>query len=211
MKLLLFALCMLLLTTSWATQHSYAETNLQEGCGRLDKTAPPLFISFESEAEKVWANSKYQRGILLRLNNNSNCVITLTISAGTVDPNESVQLPSNVLIREGKLVRLPDAPIPSPSSGKTVGLYYFTAYQGKGSLVIDNDFHARDHISLYAGEHVFFTVPLKNLKSGGRILVPFNYTWDANTYIVDTRGYSVEAVEHYLTFDPERLPKNILK
>ena len=210
MNLRLLFLCVVLplLTTSSVTQQSYAESNPQAGCSRLDKNNPPLFISFERRSEKVWANSKYQRGLLLRVNNNSNCAITLTIAAGTTGEGQP-ELSPNFTIRDGKMVRKPATPIPSPTSGKTVGLYYLTAYHGEGALVLDNDFHARDHIDLYAGEHIFFEVPLKNLQRGGRILVPFNYKWDANTNLVD--GYSVEASEHYLTFDPERLTKDILK
>jgi hypothetical protein len=214
MNLLLLFLCAVLslLTNSSLTQHSSAEPNALAGCDRLEKNSPPLFISFEREAEKVWANHKYQPGLVLRVNNNSNCVITLRMAAGSTE-EQFVALPSDLRIRDGKLVRLPEAPIPSRSSGKIVGLYYLTHYQGEDALVEDNDFHAINSIDLNSDEHVFFGVPLKSLKRGGRILVPFNYKWyrNGNECLGDTPDCSARATEHYLNFDSKRLPKEILK
>jgi hypothetical protein len=198
---------------SFLPPRSFAQQSLvpQGGCVALDKNSPPLFISFESRDDKVWAGDKYEKGVLLRLNNNSTCVISLTAPPGVIR-----DIPPNFGIKNGKLVRLPDIRIGSVRNGEKVGLYYLMKYPGKASLVLEGDFHVRDTIYLKGGDHIFFSVPLKNFRRHGQLLVPFNYDWDSDNaayIIVETNGskQGYEVVEHYLTFVPERLPDGILK
>ena len=185
------------------------ESNVRQGgCVALDVTSPPLFISYERRDEQAWDGRNYVSGVLLRLNNNSNCVISLTTPPGY--PRE---LPPTFGYKNGKRVRLPDARIGSIKSGTKVSLYYLTKYPVDASLVFTGDFHVRDSIYLNNGDYIFFSVPLKNFKRNGRVLVPFTYDWDNGkpALVLNTDGTFDEAVEHYLTFGPERLPKDLLK
>ena len=180
----------------------------QGGCVALDKKNPPLFVSYERRDDKAWDGRNYVDGVLLKLNNNSNCVISFI-----APPGYSGATPPTIGFKDGKLARLPDARIGSVKSGTTVGLYYLTKYPGEASLVLTGDFHVRETVYLNNGDYMLFSVPLKNFKRGGHVLVPFNYDWESgnDAYVVDTLGFLVEAVEHYLVFDPERLPPSVLK
>jgi hypothetical protein len=180
----------------------------QGGCVALDKKSPPLFVSYERRDDHARNGHNYVPGVLLRLNNNSNCVLSLT-----VPPGYAREVPPIFGFKNGKRVRLPDVRIGSIKSGTNVELYYLTKYPGDESLYLDADFHVRDTIYLNGGDFIFFSVPLKNFKRNGRVLVPFTYDWDSDkgTYVPDTRGVLVGAVEHYLVFQPTRLPPEILK
>jgi hypothetical protein len=146
-------------------------------------------------------------GALLRLNNNSNCVISLTAPPGY--PRE---VPPTFGIKDGKLVRLPDVRIGSIKSGEKVQLYYLTKYPGDEWLCLDGDFHVRDTIFLNNGDYILFSIPLKNFKRGCQVLVPFHYDWDTDSVVGRTRMKQVfKTVKHHLTFDPERLPPDMLK
>lgn len=176
----------------------------QGGCVALDKNKPPLFVSYERPDDRAWDGRTYVIGVLLRLTNNSNCVISLTAPPGY--PRE---VPPTSGIKDGKMVRLPDVRIGSIKSGEKVELYYLTKYPGDESLYLDRDFHVRDTIYLNNGDYILFSVPMKNFKLHGRVLVPFHYDWDSAIapFVVEgkRRKQAYEAVKHYLIFDHERL------
>jgi hypothetical protein len=134
----------------------------------------------------------------------------------TAPPGYPREVPPTFGFKDGKYVRLPDVRIGSIESGSKVTLYYFTKYPGDESLYLDADFHVRDTISLNIGYHIFFSVPLKNFKRGGHVVVPFNYDWDsgiAPSFIVNENGMKrgFLAVKHYLLFEADQLPKDILR
>jgi hypothetical protein len=134
----------------------------------------------------------------------------------TAPPGYAGEVPPTFGFKEGKRIRLSDVRIGSIESSSTVDLYYLTKYPRDESLYVDGDFHVRDTISLNNGYHIFFRVPLKNFKRGGYVLVPFNYDWDstiAPNFIFDENGMkrAFQAVKHYVLFEPDRLPKEILK
>ena len=179
----------------------------QGGCVALNKNRPPLFLSYERQDDKAWDGRRYVFGALLRLNNNSNCVISLT-----APPGYAREVPPTLGIKNGKLVRLPDVRIGSIKSGAKVELYYLTEYPGDETLHVDGDFHVRDTIFLNNGDYIFFSVPLKNFKRGGHVLVPFNYDWDTDSFSKGSRMKLLyRTTQHYLVFDPEQLPPEILK
>jgi len=179
----------------------------QGGCVALNKNKPPLFLSYERQDDKAWDGRNYVTGILLRLNNNSNCDISLTAPPGYVR-----EVPPTLGIKDGKLVRLSDVRIGSIKSGAKVELYYLTEYPGDKSLYVDGDFHVIDTIFLNNGDYIFFSVPLKNFKRGGQVLVPFNYDWDTDSFLEGSRMKVLfRTTQHYLIFDPEQLPPEILK
>jgi hypothetical protein len=195
---LLPALAILLISYQCAAQEA---TIRPGGCVALDKKNPPLFISYERPDDKAWDGFDYVAGALLRLNNNSNCVISLTAPPGY--PRE---VPPTWGFKDGKRVRLPEMRIGSIKSGTTVDLYYLTKYPNEASLVLVGDFHVIDELFLNNGDFIFFSVPLKTFKRDGQVRVPFIYEWESGT-----PGFSVLAVEHYLVFDRERLPQDVLK
>ena len=178
------------------------------GCTALDKTRPALYISFESTTDKVWAGDRYEKGVLLRVSNNTDCEISLV-----VPPDVGREVPPTFGVRGGKLVRLPDVRIGSVKNGANLSLYYLTKYPGEETLFIGGDFHVyRDTVYLNGGDHIFFSVPLRNFKRRGQVLVPFNYEWESgDAAYVKADGVWVEAVKHYLTFGFERLPKEVLR
>ena len=203
-----------LIGISFPSQKSVAQEGSvpQAGCSALDKGKPPLFISFESLDEKAWAGDKYEKGILLRMNNNSNCTISFSAGYG-----EAPKVPPNFVIRNGKMVRQPDVKIGSLTNGQRVSLYYLTKYPNKKLLVIGGfGGHMLETVYLNGGDYVFFSVPLKNFQKDGEILLPYNYDWDegeAPQIITEKDGSKrrYETVEHYLRFVPQQIPEGILK
>jgi hypothetical protein len=198
-----------LLATSLLAQQTGAQpaSAPQGGCAALDKKNPPLFLSYERADNHAWDGHDYVDGVLLRLNNNSNCVISLIAPPGY--PRE---VPPTWGFKEGKRIRLPEVRIGSIKSGTNVELYYLTKYPGDESLYLDSDFHVRDTIYLNNGDFIVFSVPWKNFKRKGRVLVPFKYDWEGdNTYVPDMRGMLVDTVEHYLVFDSSLIPPAVSK
>jgi hypothetical protein len=184
----------------------------QAGCSAIDKSKPPLFISFESLTAKAWAGDDYEKGVLLRLSNNSNCTVSFSASY-----HEAPRVPPTFVFRNGKMVRQPDVKFGSLTNGQRASLYYLTKYPGKESLVIGGfGGDMLETVYLNGGDYVFFGVPLRNFKKGGEILLPYNYDWDegeASQIITERGGYKqrYETVEHYLRFVSGQLPDNALR
>ena len=183
----------------------------QGGCSVLDRSKPPLFISFESPTGKAWAGGSNGKGVLLRLTNNTNCTVSITADYGTAPSN-----PSAVVIRGGKIVRPPDVRFGSVRNGQRVCLSYFTKYPKQQHPVIGCASHLVETAYLNGGDYVFFDVPLMNFRKGGEIFVPYNYEWDEGeaSEIVTEKGGNkrrFQTVEHHLRFAPEQLPENFLR
>jgi hypothetical protein len=184
----------------------------QTGCAGLDKSKPPLFISYEQPVDKAWAGNKYARGVLLRLNNNSNCAISFSAAYG-----ESPRVPPNFVIRNGKLVRQPDVRIGSLTNGQQVSLEYLIKYPDRKHPVVGGfGGDMLETVWLNGGDYIFFSVPLSDFKKSGQLLLQYSYDWDngdASQIVTEKNGYKQrrETVEHYLRFDPQRLPVEILK
>jgi hypothetical protein len=184
----------------------------QNGCSAIDNSKPALFISFAQVDDKSWDGSKYVRGALLKLTNNSNCTITFSAEVDTAP-----KVPSSWILRNGKMVRRADVPFGSLNSGQRVSLYYLTKYPKKKYLVIGGfGGDVLETVYLNGGDHAFFGVPLTNFKRGGEILLPYTYSWDEGErgqIIAKENGYvrRYETVEHYLRFVGEQLPDGTLK
>lgn len=187
-----------------------AMPSLRPGCPALDKSKPPLLISYERPVAKVRDGGKDVPGVLLRLENNSDCEINFRAKPGQV----SGTYPS-FAIRDGKYVRLPEAKIGPVAHDQELDLMYLMRYPNESGLVIGGgDFHVIERVTLPGGNYVFFDVPLKHFKRGGELLVKYNYEWEDESDIIIKEGRTKLAyptVEHYVRFDPERLPKDILK
>jgi len=173
----------------------------QDGCSAVDKSKPPLFISFAQLDEQSWDGSKYVKGALLKLTNNSKCTITFSAEMDTAP-----KVPSSWILRNGKMVRRADVPFGSLNSGQRVSLYYLTKYPNKKYLVIGGfGGDVLETVYLNGGDHAFFDVPLAKFKRGGEILLPYTYSWDEGErgqIIAKENGYvrRYETVEHYLRF-----------
>jgi len=193
----------LLLANALLPQQSFAQkpSQSQSGCEAIDKTKPHLFISYEATDVQAWNGRKNVKGVLLRLNNNSGCVISLTVPRSY--PKE---IPPTMGLRDGRVQRLPDVRIGSIKSGTTVEIYYLTKYPSEASLVLTRDFHVIDAIYINNGDSILFSVPIENFKRKGRIVVPFSYDWEAAN-----AALRMEPVEHYLIFRPDQLPVEVLK
>jgi hypothetical protein len=191
---------------------SLQTTAAQGGCSAIDKTKPPLFLSFAQLDDKSWDGDKYVKGALLKLNNNSNCRISFSVAAGESRSSDE----SPLVLRNGKLVHREDVPIYS-LNGKRISLSYLTKYPNAKYLVqggFGGD--VLETANLYGGEHIFFGVPLKNFQRGGEVLLPYRYDWDEGDrgQIITKQGeytQRYETVEHYLRFVPDQLPKGTLK
>jgi hypothetical protein len=182
------------------------------GCSALDKSKPPLFISFESLTDKAWAGDKYEKGVLLRLNNNSKCMISFSASIGAVSG-----IRPNFVIRDGKLIRQSDARLGSLINGQRVSLEYVMKYPNQKYMVIGGyGGDVLQTVYLNGEDHVFFGVPLKNFQKGGELRIAYNYEWDEGeaSQIMTKKGDYIqryETVEHYLRFVPQQLPENIIR
>jgi hypothetical protein len=192
---------------------SFQTSVAQGGCSAIDKTMPPLFISFVQLDDKSWDGDKEVKGALLKLNNNSNCRISFSVAAGE---SRSSEASSPLVLRNGKLVRRDDVPIYS-LNGKRISLSYLTKYPDAKYLVLGGfGGDVLETAYLYGGEHIFFGVPLRNFQRGGVILLAYNYDWDEGDrgQIITKQGeytQRYETVEHYLRFEPRQLPKGTLK
>jgi hypothetical protein len=187
-------------------------TTAQDGCVAIDKSKPPLFISFAQMDDKALEGSKYVKGVLLRLNNNSNCVISFSAESG------SGARASAWIMRNGKMVPRASVPPGSLDFGQRVNLLYLTKYANKPYLQqggFGGD--VLDTVYLNGGDHIFFSVPLTNFKRGGEILLPYKYMWDEGErgQIIVKEGGNIrgryETVEHYLRFVPDQLPGGTMK
>jgi hypothetical protein len=203
----LLGLILLPLAPGYETAQEAAPS--RQGCPALNKSKPPLYISYERPAAEVWDGDKSVPGVLLRLENNSDCAISFRALPGQVrgaDPSFT--------IKDGKYVRLPEARIGPLAHDQELDLMYLMRYPGDSSLVIEGDFHVAERVTLHGGHYVFFDVPLKYFKKGGQLFIEYNYDWDDESQIIIKEGRTKVAyptVEHYVRFDPERLPKEILK
>ena len=188
------------------------ETFAQGGCSPIDKTKPPLFISFAQLDDKAFDGSKDVKGVLLKLTNNSDCRINFAVSYG-----ETPKVPSAWVVRNGKMVRRPNVPFGSLENGQRVSWLYLTKYPNKKDLFgggFGGDMLETAYLN--AGDSLLFAVPLKNFRSGGELLLPYAYDWDEGDrgQIITKHGeytQRYETVQHYLRFVPEQLPEGTLK
>jgi len=206
---------MLVFGVSFLPERSLAQVGSVSagGCVASDKSKPPLFIAFESLTDKAWAGDKYEKGVLLRLTNNSNCTIGILAPFG-----EATKDRATLILRNGKLVRLPDKELFSLVSGQQVSVAYLMKYPGKKRMVSGGyGGDVLDTVYLNSERHIFFSVPLKNLQTGAELRIAFNYAWDEGdaSQLIKKEGEKItqrdETVEHYLLFSARQLPENVFR
>jgi hypothetical protein len=188
------------------------ETFAQGGCSPIDKTKPPLFISFAQLDDKAFDGSKYVKGALLSVTNNSDCRVNFEVSYG-----ETPKVPASWVMRNGRMVRRSEVPFGSLDNGQRVTVSYLLKYPNKKDFVLGG--LVGDMVEtayLNSGDHFVFAVTLKEFQRGAEMFLPFAYDWDeGNRGRIMTKqdGYapSYEAVQHYLRFFPAQLPEGTLK
>lgn len=202
--------CLILLSSSEEAKAQQPPAQTQTGCRALDKEKPPLFISYAGADDKAWDGERYVKGVLLRINNNSNCALTLTAEYG-----ESVSPSVRTAIKGGKPTRPAALEEAALLNGQRVSLYYLMKYPNERDMIVGGfGGDVLETTRLCGGDYILISVPLKNFKRDGELLVPFNYEWDAGagSRLKAADGdYGLQAVQHYLSFRKELLPPAMLK
>jgi photosystem II stability/assembly factor-like uncharacterized protein len=135
-------------------------------CRTLNPKQPPQFISFTGRFYKAWDGEHYVRGVVLRLTNNSNCGVLVETPPGTAPR----------FIWNGKYVRQNDWDTPELRDGSSVAVAYHIYSAGLNrpkKPEYSGDVILKSRIN--PGHSVLFSVPLKFVKQGARIELPFNY------------------------------------
>jgi hypothetical protein len=173
----------------------FAGTNLVLGqdeaaprpdCSRIDKTRPPLFITFEHAESK---------DILLRLQNNSHCYI---------------YIPTNQLGPNGKVVKQPNGGLrveatDELSDGSRVPVVYsLFNLRGSRNTVLASDGCVIMTRKLLPQRSVTFRVPLDYFRKHVDIGVEVGYPWE-----YDGGSASSGEFAHYVFFRSDSVP-NVL-
>lgn len=179
------------------------------GCRVLDKSKPPLFISFAEADGTAWDGEKYVKAFRLKINNNSSCALVFTAEYGSSTPSV------RIVIKNGKPVRPSDMELGALVNGQKANLLYYMKYADEKTMTWEGiDGHLLETVRLSGGDYIFMSVPVKNFKKDGELLVPFNYEWDqgraSSVNVGDTNELS-DVVQHYLRFRRELLPPSALK
>lgn len=171
-------LCVLLFVV--AAQHIAAQEipKDQNGCAYLEKEKPAIFISYEREAIGQKAKGQNIRQVLLRLHNNSSCVIVIEtddiMGNETLFKKEVSQLPNgNVLTKY----------IPNPPEGALLPIFYDVQEARDKAWRPANYWEGRDLVFTYtipSGRSVIFPVEEKYFRRRFLISLLFSYAWEDN-------------------------------
>ena len=162
-------------------------------CKINDTAHDSVFINFEREAMvKVEGEQNLQKGVALRLHNNSSCAILIT--TGSVEQFYRPLPPAPTIMQ--RLKREIDYEI---SDGTLVPEVQYTYSTSKGTFqsVGGDNFYG---LVLPGYRTMLFEVPLRHLdrRAGGRIDVEFKYLWE-------NRAQSrYGSVTHRVSFGSER-------
>jgi hypothetical protein len=144
----------------------------QSGCPLLDTSNPPQFISYDRiEEDSLPAKGKARKKVWLRLRNNTGCTVLLSAV-------ERPRLSKWVKRPEGGLEQILLDSIPD---GATIELVYDIQDNKRIKEPVNATYnHLLYEVSLPAGRSLIFSVPMKHLKDGYHIVVPFTYEWEGN-------------------------------
>jgi hypothetical protein len=139
----------------------------QSGCNVLDKNNSPLYISYERVQELIPKDKKKpERQVVLRLNNNTNCSIFISL----------YDEPSNNKLTYGSIIPL--------DNGAVIPLDYKIFDLSGDPGVFLNPPGAADvrwTAELKGNQSVLFIAPLKHFKVNSQLEVRFDYSWDINS------------------------------
>ena len=158
-------------------------------CSRIDKTRPPLFITFEHVESKQ---------VFLRLHNNSRCKVLI--------PTNQLGPPS------GRAVRQPNGgfkiePTEELRDGSRVPVVYnlFNLRGSKGTVIVSAGCIIMTW-QLLPQRSVIFGVPLVDFKKHADVGVQFGYPWEDDGGSAIGGGFG-----HYVFFHNVSLPHDIIR
>ena len=132
----------------------------QHDCSRIDKTKPPLFITFErTESGKVF----------LRLHNNARCSVLIPTNQHTApaevmkQPNGGLRVEQTEALRDGSQVQV---------------VYHLFNLRGSKNTVIVSDGDVVRTWQLLPQQSIVFTVPLDHFRKHADVGVEFIYPWE---------------------------------
>jgi hypothetical protein len=143
--LMSFGLCFLLAAAAQGTGRQEPTAKV-----RHDKTRPAVYMTYERSGRRIpLSNGESERGIWLRLHNNSKW--KLVFRAGGV---------------------------PDRSYGDAVLFYEVERTEGSGFIPVGYSSHVASVIKLKAGDSLVFSLPQEHLKKGLAVRVRYNYEWE---------------------------------
>jgi hypothetical protein len=169
--------------------------DMQSGCALINSKFPPQHITFDRLEEAHVDEGRIRDSLWLRLHNNSGCrMVVKALSEPIMSKWEKRP--------EGGLVRVP---LENIRNGAPIELVYdIQEKQRKKEPVHATYNHLVFGVVLPPGQSLSFAVPLKHLKAGYHIVVPFEYEWEENKSGRIT-------VEHRVYFFNGDLPAAILR
>ena len=167
---------------------THEDDNPPPQCSRLDKTKPPLFISFEQvESRKVF----------LRLNNNSRCALLIPTN----------QIDSSIRVVKQASGRLRVEPIEELKDGSQVPVVYnlFNSRSSKDAVIV-SDGDVVITRKLLPQQSIVFAVPLENFRKNVDVGVEISYLWEESGWSTVGGGFG-----HYVFFRSKSLPRNTIR
>ena len=174
-----------------------ASLNADAQCKRIEQNMPDFFITYEGAVTEPRAHEgkAYRAQALLRLRNNSDCIIILPSN----DESPSPLLLK--LLHRGQTPRRTDA----LADGQKVALVYnLNNERGANGTISVSDGCLVYERSLAAGESVLFSVPLVHLKKGADVAVQFRYGFEDQRVSLLGGDFG-----HYIFLRNSSLPKKI--
>lgn len=182
---------------AFSVQNSFAQ------CSLIDDAQGSVFITYEQTAKVKNENGKFEDGVILRLQNNTNC--SIVIETGSAEKFYK-PLPENPTVMQ-RVKREIDYDLPDNVLVPEVQYLYNapkTHYQNK-SVGGDMFFGFR----VLGSRSILFEVPLKyfNLKYFHKIVVQFKYDWELKT----KGGTFYSSVNHSVDYSGGNFPEELLR
>lgn len=117
---------------------------------RPNKDRPTVYVTYERSGRRVpLSNGEGERGIWLRLHNNTNWKLILRVGG-----------------------------VPNPSYGDAVVFYEVERTKGSGFIPVGYRSHVASVIKLKARDSLVFSLPQEHLAKGLAVRVRYNYEWE---------------------------------
>ncbi|MFN0278440.1 MAG: hypothetical protein ACKVRN_07545 [Pyrinomonadaceae bacterium] len=183
--------------TAFSVQNSFAQ------CSLTNDKHSSVFIAYKQTAKVKNENGKSEDGVILRLQNNTNC--SIIVETGSADKFYK-PLPENPTVMQ-RVKREIEYDLPDNALVPEVQYLYNapkTHYQNR-SVGGDMFFGFR----VLGNRSILFEVPLKyfNLKYFHKIIVPFQYDWELKT----KGGVFYSAINHNVNYSGGDFPEELLR
>jgi hypothetical protein len=171
--------------------------NADAQCKRIEQNVPDFFITYEGAVTgpRAAAGKAYRTEALLRLRNNTDCIIILPSN----DQSPSPQL-LKLLYRD----HTPKRKDAFADGQKATLVYNLNNERGTNGTILVSDGCVIYERSLGAGESVLFSVPLVHVKRGGDVAVQFRYGFEDQRTSLLGGDFG-----HYIFLRNSFLPKGI--